>query len=105
MAKDNQSTILSNYTNACRFHVQTSTRTVVQNVLMGWAHISTLFEGYIHPEERVEDSMKSLLTPDADVTEMERMKRKSALAKVQQQNKEILKEISLNRKNPISDNV
>ena len=53
----------------------------------------------------VEDSMKSSLTPDADVTEMERMKRKSALAKVQQQNKEILKEISLNRKNPISDNV
>ena len=49
--------------------------------------------------------MKSSLTPDADVTEMERMKRKSALAKVQQQNKEILKEISLNRKNPISDNV
>ena len=55
--------------------------------------------------EAVEDSMKSSLTPDADITEMERMKRKSALAKVQQQNKEILKEISLNRKNPISDNV
>lgn len=49
--------------------------------------------------------MKSSLTPDDDVTEIERMKRESAKTKVQQQNNEILKEISLNRKNPISDNV
>lgn len=76
-----------------------------RNVLMGWAHVSTVFKGYIHPEERVEDSMKSSLTPDDDVTEIERMKRESAKTKVQQQNNEILKEISLNRKNPISDNV
>ena len=53
----------------------------------------------------VEDSMRSSLTPDGDVTKMKRMKRKLAKAKVQQQNREILNEISLNRKNPISDNV
>jgi hypothetical protein len=33
------------------------------------------------------------------------LKRESAKAAVLQQNKEILKEISLNRKNPIDDNV
>ena len=53
----------------------------------------------------VEDSMKTSLTPNDDVTKMKRMKRKLAKVKVQQQNKEILNEISLNRKNPISDNV
>ena len=72
---------------------------------MGWTHISSVFKGYIHPEECVEDSMKTSLTPDDDVTEMKKMKRELAKAKVQQQNKEILREISLNRKNPISDNV
>lgn len=76
-----------------------------RNVLMGWTHISSVFEGYIRPEERVEDSMKSSLTPDDDVTKMKKMKRKLAKAKVQRQNKEILNEISLNRKNPIGDNV
>ena len=76
-----------------------------RNVLMGWTHISSIFEGYIRPEERVEDSMKTSLTPNDDVTKMKRMKRKLAKVKVQQQNKEILNEISLNRKNPISDNV
>jgi len=53
----------------------------------------------------VEDSMKTSLTPDDDVIEMKKMKRELAKAKVQQQNEEILREISLNRKNPISDNV
>ena len=53
----------------------------------------------------VKDSMKTSLTPDDDVTEKKKMKRELAKARVQQQNKEILREISLNRKNPISDNV
>ena len=76
-----------------------------RDVLMGWTYISSVFEGYIHPEERVEDSMKSSLTLDDDVTKMKKMKRKLAKAKVQRQNKEILNKISLNRKNPVSDNV
>jgi len=76
-----------------------------RNVIMGWAHISSVFKEYMHPEERVEDSMKTSLTLDDDVTEKKKMKRELAKAKVQQQNKEILREISLNRKNPISDNV
>jgi len=42
--------------------------------------------------------MKTSLTPDDDVTEMKKMKRELAKAKVQQQNEEILRKISLNRK-------
>lgn len=72
-----------------------------RNVLMGWAHISSVFKGYIHPKDRIEDSMKTSLTQDNDVTELKRMKRKLARAKVEEQDREI----SLNRKNPISDNV
>ena len=91
-----------------------------RNVLMGWVHISSVFEGYIRPEERVENPMKPLLGErevtlldkreatllgKRDVTETKKWKRESAKAAVLQQNKEILKEISLNRKNPIDDNV
>ena len=39
-------------------------------------------------KEFVEDSMKTSLTPDDDVTEKKKMKRELEKAKVQQQNKE-----------------
>ena len=71
-------------------------------VLMGWVHVSEVFKNYIHPEERVEDSMKSSLNDD--VTEMKKWKRGLAKSAVQRQNREILSDISLNRKKPISDN-
>ena len=73
-------------------------------VLMGWVHISEAFKDYIRPEERVEDSMESPLSND-DVTKIETLKRDYSNVAVKQQNREILKEISLNRENPISDNV
>ena len=51
------------------------------------------------------DKREATLLGKRDVTETKKWKRESAKAAVLQQNKEILEEISLNRKNPIDDNV
>ena len=68
-----------------------------RNVLMGWTHISEVYKGYIHPEERIGSSMEALTY--ADVTKGKSKskiwKRKLAKEAVTKQNEQLLNEILL----------